>query len=167
MTEKISKEEFLVESIKHAFKHDVISSTVFRSEVTHLVEKSCIRALAYYLLSEPELKFNYLVDVLGVDYNNESPRFEVVYHFYSTVHKHRIRIKLRTNEGEDVQSIAMVYPSACWPERETFDMFGIVFDGNPDLRRIYLSEDWEGYPLRKDYPLRGYKDRYNPFGEER
>ena len=110
---------------------------------------------------------NYLVDVIGVDHYPETPRFGVVYHIYSISRKLRLRLKVRLNDGETVPSGTSVWPGADWPEREAYDMFGIVFEAHPDLRRIYLAPDWEGYPLRKDYPLRGYKDRYNPFGVDK
>jgi len=79
----------------------------------------------------------------------------------------RLRLKVRVGEGEEVDSVTSVWRSAGWAEREAYDMFGIVFKGHPDLRRIYMPEDFEGFPLRKDYPLRGYKDEFNPNGEER
>ena len=81
--------------------------------------------------------------------------------------KHRIRVKVRVRADEPVPTVSDLWQGADWPEREAFDMFGIVFEGHPNLKRIYLPQDWVGYPLRKDYPLRGYKDRYNPFGEEK
>ena len=110
---------------------------------------------------------NFCADVVGVDYMGETPRFEVVYHFYSIPKKHRIRIKVRVNDGETVPSITSIWAGADWAEREVYDMFGIAFEGHPNMKRIYLAEDWEGYPLRKDYPVRGYKDRYNPYGVDR
>ena len=79
----------------------------------------------------------------------------------------RVRLNTRVAEGEKLASVTSVWAGANWPEREVFDMYGVEFEGHPELERIYLPEDFEGYPLRKDYPLRGYKDRYNPFGEEK
>ena len=108
----------------------------------------------------------YLSDVCGVDYYPKTPRFEVVYHMLSINKKLRLRLKVRLAEGEKVDSVTGVWRSANWYEREAFDMFGIEFEGHPDPRRIYLAEDWEGHPLRKDYPLRGFKDNLNPNGEE-
>src|SRR3989337_1681828 len=161
------KEKTLVDKVKSTFRDDIIETKVFRGEVTHLVEKRALKSICNFLYSDPDLRMNYLVDVLGSDYPEETPRFEVVYHLYSIPNKLRIRLKVRLNEGETVPTVSDIWSGANWPERETFDMFGIVFEGHPGLKRIYLPHDWEGYPLRKDYPLRGYKDRYNPYGEEK
>ncbi|GMR04549.1 MAG: hypothetical protein BMS9Abin23_0447 [Thermodesulfobacteriota bacterium] len=161
------KKRLLVDKVKSAFRDDIIKTIVFRDEVTHIVEKTAIKNLCNFLQNDPELQMNYLVDVAGVDYYEERPRFEVVYHLYSTSKKHRIRLRVKLNDGESIASVTDFWRGANFPEREAFDMFGIVFDGHPNLKRIYLPHDWEGHPLRKDYPLRGYKDRYNPFGEER
>ncbi|MFQ5441484.1 MAG: NADH-quinone oxidoreductase subunit C [Thermodesulfobacteriota bacterium] len=161
------KKAMLVDKVKSAFGGDIIKTILFRGEVTHIVDKRAIKSLALFLKSDPDLRMDYLVDIAGVDYFTESPRFEVVYHLYSTLKKHRIRLRLRVADGESVPSVTDIWLGADFPERETYDMFGIVFDGHPNMKRIYLPDDWEGHPLRKDYPLRGYKDRYNPFGEEK
>ncbi|MFQ5427777.1 MAG: NADH-quinone oxidoreductase subunit C [Thermodesulfobacteriota bacterium] len=160
------KKKLLVDKVVSAFRDDIISTTVFRGDVTHLVKKTAIQGLCTYLATAEGLKMNYLVDIAGVDYLHRAPRFEVVYHLYSTSTKLRICLKVGLAEGESVPSVTDIWSAANFPEREAYDMFGIVFSGHPDLRRIYLDEDWEGFPLRKDYPLRGYKDEYNPFGEE-
>ena len=102
-----------------------------------------------------------------MDCRNTLSCFEVVYHLYSIPNKYRLRIKVRVREDEKVPSVTSVWRSADFAERETFDMFGIVFDGHPNLKRIYMPLDWEGFPLRKDYPLTGFKDEYNPFGVEK
>ncbi|HHL40542.1 MAG TPA: NADH-quinone oxidoreductase subunit C [Deltaproteobacteria bacterium] len=138
-----------------------------RGEVTHVVGKEGLIELCRFLRSDVELRMNFLSDVLGVDHRPRKPRFDVVYHLYSIPRKLRLRLKVRVDEGESVPSVTCLWKGADWAERETYDMFGIRFDGHPDLKRIYLPHDWEGYPLRKDYPLRGYKDRYNPFGVEK
>ncbi|MBI5492039.1 MAG: NADH-quinone oxidoreductase subunit C [Deltaproteobacteria bacterium] len=161
------KEELLINKVKSTFRDDVLETSVYRGDVTHVVDKKALRAVCNFLKTDPELKMNFLVDIAGVDYHPETPRFEVVYHLYSITRKHRICIKVRVNDGEPVPSVTSIWPGADWPEREAYDMFGIVFEGHPDLKRIYLAEDWEGFPLRKDYPLKGYKDRYNPYGEEK
>jgi len=161
------KKSLLIDLIASAFRDDIIETTVFRGEVTHLVKKSAIKGLCGYLKMAKGLKMNYFVDLAGVDYFDRQPRFEVVYHLYSTTTKLRIRLKVRLKDGEEIPSVTDIWRAANFPEREAYDMFGIVFSGHPDLRRIYLAEDWEGFPLRKDYPLKGYKDQYNPNGEER
>ncbi len=163
----VEKESVLIKKVKEAFRDAILETTVFRGEITHLVEKSSILSLCTFLKNDPELKMNYLVDVIGVDYQPREPRFEVVYHLYSISRKHRVRLKVRLAEGEAVASVANVWKGADWPEREAYDMFGIVFEGHPELKRIYMADDWEGFPLRKDYPLRGFKDRYNPYGVDK
>ena len=149
------------------FESGVIDTRVSFGEVTHLVKKEVLVDVCEFLKTDNELKMNYLVDILGVDYAPAIPRFEVVYHLYSIEKRHRLRLKVKVDEGEPIPSVVDIWPAADWPERETYDMYGIVFDGHPNLQRIYMAPDWEGYPLRKDYPLRGYKDQYNPFGEEK
>lgn len=163
----VEKESVLIKKVKEAFRDAILETTVFRGEITHLVEKSSILSLCTFLKNDPELKMNYLVDVIGVDYQPREPRFEVVYHLYSISRKHRVRLKVRLAEGEAVASVSNVWKGADWPEREAYDMFGIVFEGHPELKRIYMADDWEGFPLRKDYPLKGFKDRYNPYGVDK
>src|SRR5919197_592216 len=104
----------------------------------------------------PELEFDFLTDLTAVDYPARPRRFDVVYHLYSMTRNHRLRLKATVGENETIPSVVAVWKAANWEERECFDMFGIVFSGHPDLRRILLPEDWEGFPLRKDYPLAGY-----------
>ena len=142
-------------------------TSVFKDEVTHLVKKTALVSICEFLKTDPVLRMNYLVDVIGVDCTPASPRFEVVYHLYSIPQRHRVRLKLKVAEGESVPTVTGVWPGADFPEREAYDMYGIIFDGHPNLKRIYMAPDWQGHPLRKDYPLRGYKDQYNPFGEEK
>lgn len=157
----------LVKKIRGRFGKSIVETTVFRGEITHVVEKDALIDICTFLKNEPDLQFNFLSDVLGVDCRPLLSCFEVVYHLYSIPHKRRLRLKVRVKENETVPSVTPIWRSANFAERETFDMFGIVFAGHPDLKRIYMPPDWEGYPLRKDYPLVGYKDEYNPFGVER
>lgn len=163
----IEKEPALVKKLRDSFREDIVDISVFRGDVTILIDRSAIKSICSFLKKDPEFDMNFLVDVLGVDYLPRVPRFEVVYHLYSISKKHRVRVKARVGENETVPSVTGIWAGADWPEREAYDMFGIVFDGHPNLKRIYLPQEWEGFPLRKDYPLRGYKDRYNPFGEEK
>ena len=132
------------------------------------VDRAHVVDLCRALRDSPSLQFALLVDVTSVDYLPANPRYEVVYHFaslgaaYATgdpAPPRRLRVKVGV-PGNDprVPSIASVYPSAEWPEREVFDLMGISFDGHPDLRRILMPEDWEGFPLRKDYPVQIRKD---------
>jgi NADH-quinone oxidoreductase subunit C len=99
------------------------------------------------------LRFNVLVEVTAADYLPRDPRFEVVYHLLSVPNRLRLRLKVRASVGGAVPTVQGVWRSAGWLERETWDMFGIVFDGHPDLRRLLMPEDWEGHPARKDYPV--------------
>ena len=161
------KESVLIDKLKQQFENGIVETSVFKDEITHLVKITTLVSISEYLKTDPAFLMNYLVDVIGVDYRPLSPRFEVVYHLYSIQHRHRVRLKVKVNEGGSVPTVTSIWPSADFPEREAFDMYGIIFDGHPNLKRIYMASDWEGYPLRKDYPLRGYKDQYNPFGEEK
>lgn len=157
----------LVNKIRGRFARAILETTVFRGEVTHVVEKDVIADICNFVKRENELQFNFLSDLLGVDSRSSLSCFEVVYHLYSIHYKMRLRLKIRVKENETVPSVTSIWRSADFAERETFDMFGIVFDGHPNLKRIYMPEEWVGYPLRKDYPLVGYKDEYNPFGVEK
>jgi len=98
-------------------------------------------------------RFNVLIEVTAADYFPRDPRFEVVYHLLSVPNRLRLRLKVRAGTGAAVPTVQGVWRSAGWLERETWDMFGIVFDGHPDLRRLLMPEDWEGHPARKDYPV--------------
>ncbi len=116
--------------------------------------------VARFLRDDPRLSFSVLMDLAGVDYPDEEPRFEVVYHFYSMERTARLRVKVRLPEAApEVDSLTGLWKSADWHEREAWDLFGIVFRGHPDLRRLLMYEEFEGHPLRKDYPLRGRQPR--------
>jgi NADH-quinone oxidoreductase subunit C len=107
------------------------------------------------LRDDQRFSFNLLIDVTAVDYLGRAPRFEVVYHLYSLAHGHRLRVKIPVDEDDPtVPSLVPLWKGANWLEREVWDMFGIRFDGHPDLRRIMMYAEFEGYPLRKDYPVR-------------
>ncbi len=105
------------------------------------------------LRDAPPLGFNVLIELTAADYLPRTPRFEVVYHLLSIPNRSRLRLKVRVAEGELVPTVQSVWPAAGWPEREVYDMFGVVFAGHPDLRRILTPDDWEGHPARKDYPV--------------
>lgn len=107
----------------------------------------------------PGLEYVAFSDVTAVDFHpRRDPRFDVVYHLVSPHRRARVRLVVRVREGETVPTLTAVFPGAGWPEREVYDLFGIVFDEHPDLRRLLMPEDWEGYPLRKDYPVQIRKD---------
>ena len=113
--------------------------------------------VATCLALRDSLGFEVLVEVTAADYLPRVPRYEVVYHFLSVAHRRRLRLKVRVTADGTVPTVQEVYPGAGWLEREVWDMFGIVFDGHPDLRRLLMPEDWEGHPQRKDYPVQIHK----------
>ncbi|MCA1624925.1 MAG: NADH-quinone oxidoreductase subunit C [Acidobacteria bacterium] len=126
-------------------------------EVTAIVPRESIVDVCWVLKTKHG--FDMLADLNGADRGpEEDPRFEVVYHLFSTKHFNRLRLKVLLSEDEpNVPTVETVWKTANWHERETFDMFGVIFDGHPDLRRILLPSDFDGHALRKDYPLRGYE----------
>jgi NADH-quinone oxidoreductase subunit C len=131
----------------------------FRGETTIVVPRNVLRAAAERCREDVALQFNLLTDATCVDRFPMEPRFELNYHLVSIPLRQKIRLRVRLS-GDDpvVDSLVPVWPGANWLEREIFDLFGIRFNGHPDLRRILLPDDWEGYPLRKDYPVEGYRD---------
>jgi NADH-quinone oxidoreductase subunit C len=128
-------------------------------EVTILVPRDRIVEACSYLKTAPDFAFDLLSDLSAVDRGpEEEPRFEVNYHLFSTTKYHRLRLKVLLREDDvHVPTVTGVWRTANWHERETYDLMGIIFDGHPDLRRILLPDDWQGHPLRKDFPLRGYE----------
>jgi NADH-quinone oxidoreductase subunit C len=129
-----------------------------RDELSVYMERASIREACVLLQSDPEAKYNFLSDITCVDLYPSEPRFEVCYHLLSHARKERVRVKVRlAGEDASLESITSVWPAANFFEREIFDLFGIRFEGHPNLRRILMPDDWEGYPLRKDYPVEGYR----------
>jgi NADH-quinone oxidoreductase subunit C len=128
-------------------------------ELTLVVPREQIVEVCAHLKGAPGFEFDMLSDLTGVDRGpEEEPRFEVNYHLFSTKRYHRMRLKvLLDQEDVRVRTVTGVWRTANWHERETFDLFGVIFDGHPDLRRILLPDDWQGHALRKDFPLRGYE----------
>lgn len=140
----------------------VISSEVAFGELTLTVAAQSLPALVRFLKSDETCRFSSLVDITAVDYPQRRARFDVVYHFLSMYRNQRIRLKAAVREDEMVPSIIDVHPSSNWFEREVFDMFGILFSGHPDLRRILTDYGFRGHPLRKDFPTTGYVEvRYD------
>jgi len=129
-----------------------------REEMTIYVDRGSIREACALLKDDPVCPFNFLSDLTCVDWYPAEPRFEVVYHLLSIPKKERVRLKVRLDSASPaVESLTSVWPGANFFEREVFDLFGIRFTGHPYLRRILMPEDWEGHPLRKDYPVEGYR----------
>ncbi len=115
-----------------------------------------------FLRDHADLRFHQLVDLCGVDYPERPLRFDVVYHLLSMVKNHRVRLKVQTDEDTPVPSVWSIFPAAEWFEREAFDMYGIFFEGHPDLRRLLTDYGFHGHPLRKDFPMTGYVEvRYD------
>ncbi|MDI1471604.1 MAG: NADH-quinone oxidoreductase subunit C [Thermodesulfovibrio sp.] len=140
--------------LREQFPEEVLEITEFRGQVSVTVKKEKIKEILRYV--KEEQGFNHLQDLCGVDYYLENPRFEVVYNLFSIWRRLHIRVKAKIDDKEpEIDSITDLWEGANWHERECFDMFGIKFTGHPDLRRILMPEDWDGHPLRKDYPLKG------------
>jgi len=123
-------------------------------------------ALCLFLRDDQAFKFNFMADICGVDFYPNLPRYQLVYHLYSISLGWRLRIKCPLEDPPTAPTITHIWTTANWHEREAYDMFGIIFEDHPDLRRIYMWQEFEGWPMRRDFPLRGYKDKYNPFGAE-
>ena len=140
----------------------VLSWNVIGGELTVNLAPANISGFIEFLKIDSACTFSSLVDITAVDYPGRDKRFDVVYHFLSMYQNHRIRLRVKVREDEMVASITEVHPSANWFEREVFDMFGIIFKGHPDLRRILTDYGFRGYPLRKDFPTTGYTEvRYD------
>lgn len=144
-----------VKKLREKFPGSILGVETFRDETTALVAKKDILSICQFLSSDPDLQFNLLTDLCGVDFLLETPRFEIVYHLCSLKNNQRLRIKTRVGEGETVSSVESVWKVANWYEREVYDLFGITFENHPDLRRILLWDGYQGHPLRKDYPTEG------------
>lgn len=148
------------ERLNEKFPGSVLKAEVIKGDNVIVVDKKRLVDIMKFL--KKELSFEMLIDALGVDYYPSKPRFEVVYQLYSYSRNERLRVKIKVDDGEEVDSLTSVWPSANFPEREIYDMFGITFKGHPYLKRLLLRDDFEGHPLRKDFPVRGY-DFDKPF----
>jgi NADH-quinone oxidoreductase subunit C len=143
-----------------SWKANAISEVIeFRGETTLVVPREALRAVATHCRDDKELQFNLLSDATSIDRFPLEPRFDLNYHLVSIPRRDRLRLRVLLSGADPaVDSLVPVWSGANWLEREIFDLFGIRFNGHPDLRRILLPEDWEGYPLRKDYPVEGFRD---------
>jgi NADH/F420H2 dehydrogenase subunit C len=143
----------ILERLRERFPNDVISIDRYRGDASATVRPESVLDVARFVKDDAVMGFDMPLDVTAVDYIGQEPRFEVVYHLYSTKHHHRLRLKARVPEKDpSIPSVTPVWVGANWLERETYDMYGVRFSGHPDLRRIYLYDEFEGHPLRKDYP---------------
>jgi NADH-quinone oxidoreductase subunit C len=156
MTPNVENLEDLAAHIESRMPDAVRSTQIRVGELTVLAERDHILSLLRFLRDDQQCNFETLIDICGVDYPERTERFEVVYHLLSMRMNHRIRIRIRTDEETAVPSSVAVWPSANWFEREAFDMYGIQFSDHPDLRRILTDYGFEGFPLRKDFPLTGH-----------
>jgi NADH-quinone oxidoreductase subunit C len=156
------KLEALAEALKGAFPEGVTETRFSFGELTVTVDRARIPAIAEFLRSDPAWRFTILVDICGVDYPERAERFDVVYHFLSMYQNLRVRLKTATDAATPVLSLVGVFPAANWFEREAYDLYGILFEGHPDLRRILTDYGFRGHPLRKDFPLTGFVElRYD------
>ena len=147
-----------VAALMDAGPNAVTGAKFDRNELTIWVDRITLRNACTTLKNHPQLRYDALADITCVDWYPREPRFEVVYQLFSTANKRYLRLKVRL-QGEDanVDSLTPLWPGANFFEREVFDLFGVRFDEHPDLRRIMMPDDWEGHPLRKDYPVEGYR----------
>ncbi|GIV18675.1 MAG: NADH-quinone oxidoreductase subunit C [Armatimonadota bacterium] len=145
-----------VARLRERFAEVVREVYTLRGDTWIVIDKAALPDVCRFLRDDPELSYRFLSDIVGIDQlGRREPRFEVVYNLYSFRTFTRLFLKVRVQEGESIPSVTDIYPGANFPEREIYDMFGIVFEGHPDLRRILMPEDWVGHPLRKDFPLGG------------
>jgi NADH-quinone oxidoreductase subunit C len=148
--------EKLLEKLNSSFRTSIENVSEFRGELTIGIKKEGIVNVCRFLRDDDELKFEYLRDICGAERYKPGDRFEVVYNLYSLKNKFRIRLKVSVGENSlRIPTVSDIWAAANFAEREAYDMFGIIFEGHPDLRRIYMPEEFEHYPLRKDFPLMG------------
>ena len=149
-----------IAALRERFSEAITDVREALGEVTCYVDAALVSEVCRFLRDDPRFDFNMLADLTAVDLGiDQDPRFEVVYHLNSLTKYHRLRLKaLLPADEPTIASVTPVWKTADWLERETFDMFGIVFEGHPDLRRILMPQEFQWHPLRKDYPVRGYDD---------
>jgi NADH-quinone oxidoreductase subunit C len=142
--------------LKAKFPEAVRGVEEFRGETAVTIESGMLREIMRFLKEGETTRYDLLVDVAGVDFADQSPRFMVAYLLHSQKFNNRLRIKTRVAEGASLDTVSDIWRAADWFEREVYDMFGIAFTDHPDLRRILLTDDFAGHPLRKDFPLKGH-----------
>lgn len=152
----------LGDHIRSTFPEQLLATDVAYGDLMLTVGPASIEKVLKFLRDDSQCRFEIMVDLCGVDYPGRDPRFEVVYNLLSVTNNQRIRVKVPVGDGEAVPSIVDIHSSAGWFEREAWDLYGIYFDGNPDLRRILTDYGFDGHPLRKDFPLSGFVElRYD------
>ena len=150
----------LTNKLREHFGETIQSFAIAHGELTMVIDREVVLPVLTMLKEDPDFQFNALSYVTAADYSqfNREPRFEVVWHLLSLKKKHRLRVKAGVPESDPtIDSVCSIWQTANFQEREAFDMFGILFQGHPDLRRILMPDVWEGHPLRKDFPLSGVK----------
>jgi len=152
----------LGQTIAHALGASVTGHAVVRGELTLAAKAADIVRIATFLRDDPSCLFSCMIDVTAIDWPGRAKRFDVVYHLLSPRLNHRVRIKVELGESETIPSLIGVYRGADWFERETYDLYGVLFTGHPDMRRILTDYGFSGHPLRKDFPLTGFVEvRYD------
>ena len=154
----MKREQLVVEKIKQATPDAIEDSNDFRGEQTLFIKMNRLKKVCTLLRDDPTLQYNFLSDVTADDLLPEFTRFAVNYHLYSIPHKHRLRLRVLVEDPEKgPQTVGDIWKVGTWLEMEVWDLMGVSFKGNNHLRRLFLPEDWQGHPLRKDYPL-GYEE---------
>ena len=157
----------LGQAVASAFPEGAVTVVVEHDELTLLAEASSIESLVTLLRDDERCRFVNFIDLCGVDYPQRPDRFDVVVHLMSPKHNRRVRVKVQTDEDTPVPSLTGVFPSANWYEREAYDLYGILFTGHPDLRRLLTDYGFEGHPLRKDFPQTGFVESWWNDAEKR
>lgn len=148
--------ELVVQKLKEHFPDTNFESTNYRDELTIKFPKEIVVDVCSFLKSDPDLEFNFCEDITAIDWAKRKDRFTVVYQIYSINNNFRLRLKADVDESDcKIDSVTSVWKAANWQEREAYDMYGIKFNNHPDLRRMYMPEEFEYHPLRKDFPLMG------------
>jgi NADH-quinone oxidoreductase subunit C len=148
--------------LRENFPDDILDTLLPQGDATALIRPQSLAKIIDFLKKDPRLLFDVLIDVTAVDFPERKPRFDVVYHLLSLSFNRRLRIKTAVEENEPVDSLTPFWGSANWLEREVWDMFGIRFSGHPDLKRILMYDEFQGHPLRKDYPTQKRQPRIGP-----
>ena len=157
----------LGQAIVASFPDGTVQVQVAQDELTLLAERGALVPLVTFLRDDPRCLFVSFTDLCGVDYPQREQRFDVVVHLLSPKHNRRIRVKVTTDETAPVPSLTSVFPASNWYEREAYDLYGILFTGHPDLRRILTDYGFEGHPLRKDFPMSGFVEAWWNDAEKR
>lgn len=158
----------LLPILTERFGDAILATHAHVGDETIVIAAQSVRDIATFLRHDAAMAFDFMSDVTAVDYLQRTPRFEVVYHFYSTSLRHRLRVKIVLEEGhESMPSLSDLWRAANWGEREVWDMYGIRFEGHPNLRRVLMYEEFEGHPLRKDYPIQQSQPRMDLRRKER